>query len=297
MSNRWKNRNKQNKVIYNILNITENTKERDCISADKKNEKKYRETIEKLGNATKVWENTGVMFNMEVPPPPQPNNYDRLVEYRKKNVLRPAIKQSEATIYLFQRGYTLGEDYEAHQAIEVVKKLQSYENNLNQEDRMESFPNINSESYLQKIKKSKNRKSVNPNVNLGMLNMAENIEKKRQSTINLSHQVPNHKSNTIQRKSNSFYKTLRRKNTLNQDIPVTPTNPDTNIPQNESNSSIDSLFDEEELKQFEKNHENEERKKRFDSNVNNFEYLSNQNKYNGIYPDLKNLMSPEFCSL
>ena len=77
-------KNKQNKVIYSILNITENTKEKECIYADKKNEKKYRETIEKLGNTTKYWENTGVRFNTEVPPPPNPNNYERLLDFKKK---------------------------------------------------------------------------------------------------------------------------------------------------------------------------------------------------------------------
>ena len=30
---------------------------------------------------------------------------------RRKHVLRPAIKQTEATIFLFQNGYVLGEDY------------------------------------------------------------------------------------------------------------------------------------------------------------------------------------------
>ena len=38
---------------------------------NKKNEKKYRETIEKLGVTSKEWENTGVMLNLEIPTPPK----------------------------------------------------------------------------------------------------------------------------------------------------------------------------------------------------------------------------------
>ena len=87
MSSKVQKRNKQNKLIYNILNITENTKEKDCIAADKKNEKKYRETIEKLGVTTKEWENTGVMLNLEIPTPPCPSNYEKLLEYRRTHVL------------------------------------------------------------------------------------------------------------------------------------------------------------------------------------------------------------------
>ena len=89
------------------MNITENTKEKECIYADKKNEKKYRETIEKLGNTTKYWENTGVEFNTEVPPPPNPNNYERLLDFKKKNVLRPVIKQSEVYNLSLYKGLSI----------------------------------------------------------------------------------------------------------------------------------------------------------------------------------------------
>ena len=45
---------------------------------------------------------------------------------KKKNVLRPAIKQTEATIYLCKKGYRLGKDYEAFEAIETAEKLRDY---------------------------------------------------------------------------------------------------------------------------------------------------------------------------
>ena len=50
----------------------------------------------------------------------------------EKNVLRPAIKQSEATIYLYEKNYVLGRDYEAYQAMDIVEKLKKYD--LNEDD-------------------------------------------------------------------------------------------------------------------------------------------------------------------
>lgn len=175
MSAKSQKKNKQNKVIYAIINITENTKEKDCISADKKNEKKYRETIEKLGVTSKEWENTGVMLNMEIPPPPQPSNYEKLLEYRRTHVLRPAIIQSEATIYLHDRGYQLGIDYQAYQAIEIVNKLKEYEitNNLPAVSTPENYKDIRHNNYMEELP-----------VSLDVLNYSNTIDKKRHS-INL----------------------------------------------------------------------------------------------------------------
>lgn len=194
MSSKVQKRNKQNKLIYNILNITENSKEKDCIAADKKNEKKYRETIEKLGVTTKEWENTGVMLNLEIPTPPSPSNYERLLEYRRTHVLRPAIIQSEATIYLHERGYQLGVDYQAYQAIEIVNKLQEYE-------RETSLPEIGNKSQDKSC------------VDLDVLNVSKVTEKKRHS---YSHPNSNSKSSSLKnRPSRSFnYGSFKRRNTL-----------------------------------------------------------------------------------
>lgn len=128
------NSTNKNRVIYSLININDTTKDKECIAADKKNEKKYRETIEKTRNSTKLWENTGVTINLDVPTPPKPNNYERLLDFRKKNVLRPAIKQSEATIYLYERNYVLGRDYEAYQALDIVEKLKKYDLNEGDDD-------------------------------------------------------------------------------------------------------------------------------------------------------------------
>lgn len=161
MNRRWSlNKKKNNKIVYHILNINEHTKDKECINADNDNEKKYQLVMKKAGKTSKLWDNTGVTMNIEVPSPPKPNNYDRLLDFRKKNVLRPSIQQSKATIYLFKNDYKLGKDYQAYQAIEIYNKLIEMEkkekekNELIKEENIAN--NIKSLSLVNKIPKSKN---------------------------------------------------------------------------------------------------------------------------------------------
>ena len=160
MSRRWSLKRKNNKIVYDIININENTKDKDCINADNENEKKYQSVMKQAGKTSKLWDNTGVTMNIDVPAPPKPNNYDRLLDYRKKNVLRPSIQQSMATIYLFKHGYVLGKDYEAYQAIEIHNKLLKTEKDeKNKEDLINERNkpnNIKDLSLLDKIPKEKN---------------------------------------------------------------------------------------------------------------------------------------------
>lgn len=164
-------RNNKNKlkVVYNIINISENTKDKECIEADNENEKKYRKTMARVTKETKKWENTGVSVSLNLVPPPTPNNYDRLIDFRKKNVLRPAILQSEATIYLNNKNYILGKDYEAYQAIEVAGKLRNYEK----------------QTVKNNEEKFKNNLLNDDNVNLDILNLNPNLERKRNRTKSL----------------------------------------------------------------------------------------------------------------
>ena len=160
MSRRWSLKRKNNRIVYDIININENTKDKECINADNENEKKYQSVMKQAGKTSKLWDNTGVTMNIDVPTPPKPNNYDRLLDYRKKNVLRPSIQQSLATIYLFKNGYVLGKDYEAFQAIEIHNKLLKAEKEeKNKQDLINERnkpKNIKDLSLLDKIPKDKN---------------------------------------------------------------------------------------------------------------------------------------------
>ena len=139
MNRGWsiKSGSKVSKINYNIININESTKEKICISADKENEKKYRLFCERAAQTSKKWENSGAKMNLEVPKPPKPNNYERLIEFKRKHVLRPAIEQSKATLYLARHGYELEKDYEAYQAIELAKSLKNYSKDLKKQKNAE----------------------------------------------------------------------------------------------------------------------------------------------------------------
>lgn len=182
MNRRWSLNKKNNKIVYNLININENTKDKECINADTENEKKYQSVMKKAGKTSKIWDNTGVTMNIDVPSPPKPNNYDRLLDYKKKNVLRPSIQQSKATLYLFKKGYKLGKDYEAYQAIEIHKKLtkiEQEENNFNEllEDNQNNIPDkLKDLSLVEKIPKKKNmigisekRNNIYPNLNKNVI--------------------------------------------------------------------------------------------------------------------------------
>lgn len=139
MNRGWsmKSGSKVSKINYNIININDSTKEKLCINADKENEKKYRLFCERAAQTSKKWENSGAKMNLEVPKPPKPNNYERLIEFKRKHVLRPAIEQSKATLYLARHGYELEKDYEAYQAIELAKSLKNYSKDLKKKQNAE----------------------------------------------------------------------------------------------------------------------------------------------------------------
>ena len=232
----FRNNKNKNKVIYNIINISENTKDKECIDADNKNEKKYRETITKVNKETKKWENTGVNLTLDIIPPPVPNNYDRLIDFRKKNVLRPAILQSEATIYLYKKNYVLGKDYDAYQAIDVANKLIKYEKQT-VIDEEEVFQNdlFNDE-----------------NVNLDILNLNPNIERKRvrskslilpeNTAILLQENLKNNKNKTKNRSRSKSLSGNKKNKLINKDIkPNRSLSLDNN---KDNNNNIDEIIDE-----------------------------------------------------
>ena len=97
---------------------------------------------------------------MEVPPPPKPNNYDRLLDFKKKNVLRPAIKQSSATLFLNSRGYILNKDYEAFQAIDLANSLKNYESERNISRNTRSM-SLKDNMKIKNIQLENRRKSMN----------------------------------------------------------------------------------------------------------------------------------------
>lgn len=256
-------KSKSNKVIYSIINITEDTKEKECITADKKNEKKYQETLEKLGTTTKAWENTGVTLNMVVPPPPTPNNYDRLLDHKKKHVLRPAILQSEATIFLLQRGYVLGNDYEACDAIEVSKRLREYEEEQARYKTVippinKMYHNIHTSQY-ELTESSESSDDSGDSIDMDKL-YYPTTQKTIKPTAPPS-------PNNLQIKDKESKKTVRSKSISNN-----------------KSTPIESLFSVNELKEFEKNYKKDEKKKMFQSKLEDYNNYQQQHHPQQPYP-------------
>lgn len=110
-------------VPYIIISDFEKSSEGDCIKMDNKNERIYNSLLNKALRAEKTIENSGLSMNLEVPIPPHPNNRDRFILWKKRNVCRHVIEQSEAVVFLEKSGYKLNTHYEAYQAIELSKEI------------------------------------------------------------------------------------------------------------------------------------------------------------------------------
>ena len=120
-----------NRIPYKIFENFLNTKEKECVEADKQNELLYRNTVKKVNGAIMIINKTGISMNIEVPKPPSPNNYQKFVLHKKRNILKNVIHQSKAVAYLYEKNYKLDIDFEAYQAVDVanwVKKINGEHN-------------------------------------------------------------------------------------------------------------------------------------------------------------------------
>lgn len=128
---------------YVVLNNFENATEKQCIKMDKKNEKIYSSLLARAERASKAMGDTVLSVNIEVPCPPRPSNRDRLIIWKKRNVSKKVIPQSEAVLFLNERGYKLNDDYEAYQAIDLANELRKQEGIKEpSDDKSKQFDNV-----------------------------------------------------------------------------------------------------------------------------------------------------------
>ena len=106
-------------VVSNFLK----TSEKECSKLDVKNERIYQELLNKANKSQRIIQNSGLSMNLEVPVPPRPSNRDRFILWKKRNVSKPVIEQSNAIVFLQNQGLQLDIDYEAYQAIDLVKEI------------------------------------------------------------------------------------------------------------------------------------------------------------------------------
>jgi hypothetical protein len=148
---------------YVIITTFDNTNERKCGKIDEKNEKTYSTLLKKASRAEKTIENSGLSMNLEVPIPPHPSNRDRYILWRKRNVKKYVIPQSEAVTFLQEHNYKLNVHYEAYQAIDLMNEIKKSKGlPIEEEDKSIYFDNI----YTQKDQNILRRKSINCHRNI-----------------------------------------------------------------------------------------------------------------------------------
>ena len=126
-------------VVVDFSAVTE----KECGKLDAINERKYNKLIHKANKAERTIQRTGLSMNLEVPPPPHPSNRDRYIIWKKRNVFRKVIPQSEAIIFLTKNNYVLNKDYEAYQAIDLANELKKHEGiKESSDDKSKQFDNI-----------------------------------------------------------------------------------------------------------------------------------------------------------
>jgi hypothetical protein len=128
---------------YTIITDFNSITEKECGKKDTENEKKYANLLNKADKAAKTIENSGLSMSLEVPPPPHPCNRDRYIIWKKRNVSKKVIPQSEAIFFLTQRKLVLNKDYEPYQAINLAEDIKKDEGILEPtEDKSTQFNDV-----------------------------------------------------------------------------------------------------------------------------------------------------------
>lgn len=132
---------------YYVIQDFETSSEKECAKMDTKNLERYNHLLKKATKAQKSIGNTGLSMNLEVPPPPMPNNRDRYNLWRRRNAVQKVIPQSDAIYFLTKEGYELNKDYEAYQAIGLTEQIMKEKGiNKSNEDISKNFKNIYNEN-------------------------------------------------------------------------------------------------------------------------------------------------------
>ena len=122
---------KENEIIenpYYIVDSFDNITEKECVKLDKINAKIYKKLLKRVKIAENTVKNTGLHISLDTPILPTPTNTEKFNIWKKRNVERHVILQSEAVIFLKDKGYKLNDHYEAYQAIELHKEIMKSSN-------------------------------------------------------------------------------------------------------------------------------------------------------------------------
>ena len=200
---------RQNIEPYIVVANFQKTTEKECTKFDIKNERIYQELLNKANKSQRIIQNSGLSMNLEVPVPPRPSNRDRFILWKKRNISKPVIEQSNAIVFLENQGYSLDKDYEAYQAIDLVKEIKKEKGiQENYVDKSLDFSNVHTENDTNLLRRRsvrgfnnfRNRSVSTPNPN--PYNDVNNLNTFHNSNFeNIHYREPN----------DNLFRTIRRK--------------------------------------------------------------------------------------
>ena len=128
---------------YKNINNFETSSEKECSKMDKENEKIYSKLLTQAEKAHNAIRHSGLSMNLEVPIPPRPSNRDRYLLWKRRNVSKKVIDQTEAVIFLESKGYKYNEHYEAYQAVDLANEIRKKKGlPIENEDETIYFKNV-----------------------------------------------------------------------------------------------------------------------------------------------------------
>jgi hypothetical protein len=128
---------------YKIINDFDSSSEKECSKMDKENEKIYSRLLNQAEKAHNAIRHSGLSMNLEVPIPPRPSNRDRYLLWKRRNVSKKVIEQTEAVLFLESNGYKYNEHYEAYQAIDLSIEIKKNNGEpLEFVDNSKNFDNV-----------------------------------------------------------------------------------------------------------------------------------------------------------
>ncbi len=121
---------------YHYVENFDNVTEEDCIKFDNQNKEIYKRNMELYDQISKKMETQNALFKIDSPPAPPdvPNNYEKIVKHKLRNVSKNVRFQSYAIQYLLNKGYKLiftntdiklDLEFESFEAIGLVEKLEN----------------------------------------------------------------------------------------------------------------------------------------------------------------------------
>jgi hypothetical protein len=143
---------------YHYIENFDNVTEEECLRIDTQNKEIYKKNMGLYEQISKQIQNRNAMFKIDSPPlpPTEPNNYDRFIASRLRNVSRNVRYQSYAIQYLINKGYKLifeqkeksekgDTEFESYEAIDICEKIEGLNvDNLIKRDYPNSIhPNSN----------------------------------------------------------------------------------------------------------------------------------------------------------